>query len=880
MDRIQVPSNPKEIGIPYDSWRPFQKETVEKIVNSEKRVIVLSGPTGCHALGQKILMYDGSLQRVEDIKVDDLLMGANSAPHKVLSLIRGTGLMYKISPIKGEPFVVNEDHILTLVYTNEGHHDSVLNPRKDKIYDISVKDFIKQTKNRRSLQKLFRTGVTFPPLKGENLLTVDPYILGVILGDGSTCNGSISVSSIDPEIIKSLNDYAISLGLKVRKGGKFGYYLTTGRQGEKKENHSNPLLSKLRNLGVIERSGTKFVPLQYKLGDRNTRLQILAGLMDTDGSLFRNVFDFTSKSIQLANDVAFIARSLGLLAIIRQCVSDRHLSNGKTYLGNNYFRVIISGNTDIIPTRVKRKQATIRKQKKNPLRTGFSIKPYGIDKYYGFSIDGDGRYLLEDFIVTHNSGKSAISCSIPSLLSLRGVIVTKTTQLQQQYTDVYKIPLLKGRGNYACQLQAGLSADDCVKVLGVPCDFYPLGCDYYSTKTEARNSPLYVTNYKYFILSGLSEDDKYTVPVLVADEAHEIEHEISDIAGVVLTKRMLMAVGLDMPQHLGNNAENWVEWARSVSRIIEIKRDKLIKEITEIPGDNIQDTFQGRIVLSKLKETKRILGIANKLVKIKESKVPWVVYKTSENYASLRPLWIAEYTHDLLFRKVTQKSLLMSATLFNPERLQKHFGLGDIEYIEVESTFPVENRPFLYYPIKKMNNRSDKDDSIPQMARAIEQVLNRFPTQKGLVHTGNFTLAERLIAELSKTQHKSRLITHKGMDRNESIKNFMDSTRPLVMFSPSMESGVDLHDDLAGFQIIAKIPFDDLGDPLIMARKNADPDWYMWSVATKIVQAYGRVVRGPTERKPTYCFDTMFSYVYSKTKDYLPDWFKSAVVWK
>lgn len=477
-------------------------------------------------------------------------------------------------------------------------------------------------------------------------------------------------------------------------------------------------------------------------------------------------------------------------------------------------------------------------------------------------------------------GKSAVAYSIPSLLSLRGVVVTKNVQLQEQYMTTYNMPLLKGRAHYACQLQEGLTADDCIKTLGVPCDFYPLGCDYYSAKAEARASNIYVTNYKYFILSGLSENDNYTVPVLVADEAHEIENEVSDIAGVVLTKRMLMAAGLDMPKNLGTNAENWVEWAKSVSRIVEIKRDKLTQEITEIPGDNIQETFQGRMVLTKLKEVRKILAIANKIAKIRESSVPWVVYKTSENYASLRPLWIADYTHDLLLKKVTQKSLLMSATLFNPERLQKHFGLGDIEYIEVDSTFPVANRPFLYYPIRKMSNKSNEDGSIKEMARAIKVVLDKFPSKKGLVHTGNFMLAERLIAELSNTQHKSRLITHKGLDRNVSIKEFMDSAKPVVMFSPSMESGVDLHDDLAGFQIIAKIPFDDLGDPLVLARKNADPDWYLWSVATKIVQAYGRVVRGPTERKPTYCFDSMFSFVYSKTKDYLPNWFKTAIVWK
>src|SRR6202030_113517 len=74
----------------------------------------------------------------------------------------------------------------------------------------------------------------------------------------------------------------------------------------------------------------------------------------------------------------------------------------------------ISGNTDQIPTRLPRKKAPPRQQKKVATRTGFSTHPLGEGPYYGFTLDGDGRFLLGDFTVTHNS-----SLTLQMLVGLR-----------------------------------------------------------------------------------------------------------------------------------------------------------------------------------------------------------------------------------------------------------------------------------------------------------------------------------------------------------------------------------------------------------------------------------------------------------------------------
>ena len=82
------------------------------------------------------------------------------------------------------------------------------------------------------------------------------------------------------------------------------------------------------------------------------------------------------------------------------------------YKRQEYFRVSISGNCSIIPCRVKRKQCVPRHQKKDVLRTGFSVEAAGSGEYFGFTVDGDNRYLMSDFTITHNCGKTIVFAKI------------------------------------------------------------------------------------------------------------------------------------------------------------------------------------------------------------------------------------------------------------------------------------------------------------------------------------------------------------------------------------------------------------------------------------------------------------------------------------
>ena len=102
--------------------RPYQVEAKQAILSewSEgRRKTLLVLPTGCHAQGEKVLLADGRSKKVEDVQVGDQLLGADGKKRTVLVLHRGESLMYRIVPIKGEPFTVTKDHTLTLIRTRE-----------------------------------------------------------------------------------------------------------------------------------------------------------------------------------------------------------------------------------------------------------------------------------------------------------------------------------------------------------------------------------------------------------------------------------------------------------------------------------------------------------------------------------------------------------------------------------------------------------------------------------------------------------------------------------------------------------------------------------------------------------------------------------------
>jgi superfamily II DNA or RNA helicase len=377
--------------------RPRQKTFVERSVRAldDHGNTLGVAPTGCHAPGTPIIMFDGAIKAVENIQAGDRLLGPDSRPRTVIELHHGMDDMYQIRPLKGKPFTVNAGHILSLVKTNQ-YSDlrRQWGTPAGSIVNLSVVNYLARSASFKHLHKLYRVGCDFP-VTAEPVL--DPYFLGLLLGDGSLKYGSPAITTMDFEVVAYCHAMAEQLGVGIREDQLVGNEANTYHFRIPGNQQENPLTARLRALGVCGcGADEKFIPPDYKVGSRETRTAILAGLIDTDGYLIKNCIEFSSASRQLAEDVAFIARSLGFQAFPKP-----KRVNGKTY-----HRFVISGDFSDIPIRVARRKPGARRQKKSPLRTGFTVHAMGPGEYFGFTVDGDHLYLMGDFTVTHNSGKT------------------------------------------------------------------------------------------------------------------------------------------------------------------------------------------------------------------------------------------------------------------------------------------------------------------------------------------------------------------------------------------------------------------------------------------------------------------------------------------
>ena len=398
-DRYSVP--PRQ-GI----W-PTRFERLNKYIGggiAQKECCSVVSSTGrgkCLGRGTPVLMYDGTIKEVQNIKVNDLLMGPDGTSRRVLSLGQGVAPLYKITPVKGMPYIVNDAHILSLRLTpgsgpiRLADGELLTSTNAGEVVFVTAETLYKSSKTAKHCLKGWRPEAVVFNRFPSTVLPIPAYILGVWLGDGTSSRAEItqlnntvleefrafaSSDSSYKELTEKNNPNCIRASVTMR--GTFGAGL-----------HALNLLN------------NKHIPDQYKFGSIETRRELLAGLLDTDGHLHYNNYDIVQKRKALAEDIAFIARSLGFLATISKCTKGIK-STG--FMGT-YYRVSICGDCDTLPLRLKYKNATTRKQKKNPLVTGVQIHPYGTGEYFGFEIDGDRQFLLGDWQVTHNT---ALLCNL------------------------------------------------------------------------------------------------------------------------------------------------------------------------------------------------------------------------------------------------------------------------------------------------------------------------------------------------------------------------------------------------------------------------------------------------------------------------------------
>lgn len=361
----------------------------------------LGGPNGggkCLGEGTPVMMFDGSVKPVEQVAVGDLLMGPDSRPRRVVSLARGREELFRIKPTKGDPYVVNRSHILSLK-TCSGSASSTGIPA-GTVVNLTVDDFLARSKSFRRCTMGWRAAVDFAPCSDP--LPLPPYLLGVWLGDGNSWHPEVTTG--DAEVPDYMHAYAAQLGMvlqvRANSANSESCLFTHGPENRGDAGarvKQNPVKEGLR---ALDPPRNKHIPQSYRTATRQERLELLAGILDSDGHHHHGGYDLTLKSERLMDDVIFVARSLGFAAYKSSC---RKVCTNNGVAGA-YWRCSIFGPVDDIPCKIERKCAPPRRQVEDPLITAVTAEGIGEGDYYGFTLAGPDRlFLLGDFTVTHNT---------------------------------------------------------------------------------------------------------------------------------------------------------------------------------------------------------------------------------------------------------------------------------------------------------------------------------------------------------------------------------------------------------------------------------------------------------------------------------------------
>jgi len=483
------------------------------------------------------------------------------------------------------------------------------------------------------------------------------------------------------------------------------------------------------------------------------------------------------------------------------------------------------------------------------------------------------------------SGKSAIGAAFAR--QNNAVILTPTKLLQNQYADTPELDkewVIFGKSNYLCGIDkfGGARVDEAIccsdavteankRMIPWSSDpeFWKLdqrpskalkkkcaqtgACPYYSLISQIGKRPGAVLNYDLFVHTkqmpngtGLSMGSS-----LAMDEAHQLIGKMRSVFGYKISNTVALRV-------LGDNAarkkvEEPLVW---MMRLVVQARAKLKKETDAKIAGSIT----------------RFINRLDKILSMDAGNEQKFHIDDNGEEIEIKPLDFRHLKEALFYP--FKHILMMSATF--PNNFCELLGITKDEavVINIPSTFPSANRPaVLIQGMPQLNYKTILDEKHPTKI-ALDIVLEKHPTDKGIVHCANYKFFNQLRAIYKKNPRF--LWVDREDNKTELLERHSESKIPTILVSPSMMEGIDLKDDLARFQVLLKVPFPTLDD---YTRKMMAifPNYYENLVITSIVQAYGRAVRSEIDHATFYLLDGSMSRLLAQHRKLFPKYLTEAL---
>ncbi len=505
-------------------------------------------------------------------------------------------------------------------------------------------------------------------------------------------------------------------------------------------------------------------------------------------------------------------------------------------------------------------------------------------------------WICEQFEVGHRRvicelgtgvGKSAIAVTMGAWLEKReggrericdfaevdcspGVtVLTSQKVLQDQYVrDFEEARDLRAAANFKCHGPVNGTCGETSRVrkaVGMEMSQGSLrctACPYRAAKQAFIDSPVGVTNYSFHLSEAMYAGEIPPRRLLVLDEAHNVEDEVRRWTSVEVSEDECDELKVEYPAEGSVDPFDWLQGFRSSLAIRLESMGRKLKQF--VSAGNLGAKAVKSLANDNDRLDKRLCQINRLLDKGGRALVSWqedpVKHRRSIRY---QPLDVRGLVQDTLYSRASAV-LLMSATLLDRDVFRSSVGLPEAPYLSIPTPFRAEAFGLSFRPVGRMT-RDHIERTLRDYPRAIRRILAENPDSKGIIHTTNYRITRELREAL---RDEPRLLFQTGAgDREGMLRMHVESMAPTVLVSPSMMEGLDLRDDLGRFQVMCKVPYPDLSDPIVKAK---DRDWYNWRTVRTLVQALGRSVRSESDWTKTFILDESFIDLLERAGRMLP----------
>lgn len=359
-----------------------------------------SGVGKCQPLSAELLGESGYF-KMGDVKVGTKIYGDDGNLHAVTGVYpQGVKDVYKITFSDNTSAVCSKDHLWTIKVGNKAHNSS------GGICTKTLGDIMDSEKLYYDAKSGRKWNIFIPMCKPLNFskknLPVDPYVMGCLLGDGGLTQSMISFTNTEADVLEKFKNRMLDGLTLVDKGNNKDYKI----RDDKKYDRRNRLMSIIKELGLFKKdSHNKFIPEIYKMSSIDDRIELLRGLIDTDGEIDHGAYVYSTTSIYLIKDIEFLVNSLGGTLTYSKRTSRYTFKDG-TYSKKKFesYRAYIKMPNDIqIFSSIKhaKKYGMVRT---NPYRSIRSIEYIGEEECQCIMVDNPSHlYLTSNCIVTHNT---------------------------------------------------------------------------------------------------------------------------------------------------------------------------------------------------------------------------------------------------------------------------------------------------------------------------------------------------------------------------------------------------------------------------------------------------------------------------------------------